>query len=186
MPLGPRLIVDPGKGIGAIRFGATVETVERHMDASCEIKTEDKCIYVRQAVEFAFEDGVVSGIRAYRRDRRVNGTNEPQFYGTFRGILFPTIMLGLFRHVVIEEFGEPQKIEPLSGPDGQVERHTYDGVLFEYDKLENGNIVLAAIEVVPSKTAKPGPQRKSGQPDVPDSTTAAPPAPEGAPSTPAP
>ncbi len=70
----------------------------------------------------------------------------------------PEIMLGLHRHIVIEEFGEPSKKEPLSGPDGQVEKHTYPGVVLEYDKIENGNTILAAITVVPDKKAPPYPK----------------------------
>ena len=39
-PVGPRQMVVPGRGITAIRFGATVETIERHMQAPCDVKTE--------------------------------------------------------------------------------------------------------------------------------------------------
>ncbi len=159
VPTGPRLVVVPGKGLSAIRFGTTVETLARHMAAPCDIQTEAKCIYVRQALEFDLKEGVVSGMKAHRRDRQVQGAPGDQFYGTFFGSALPEIMLGLHQHVVIEEFGEPQKREPLQGPDGQTERHFYDGVIFEYDKIENGNVVLSAIEVVPSLTAPPGPQK---------------------------
>jgi hypothetical protein len=158
LPTGPRMIIDPGQGISAMRFGATFETLERHMGAPCDIKTEDKCIFVDQAVEFTMKDGVVVGMKAHRRDRQIAGASG-KYYGTFFGIMFPKIVLGLHKHVVIEEFGEPQKIAPLRGPDGQLEAHTYDGVILEYDKLKNGNVVLSAFEVVPSKTAQRGPQK---------------------------
>lgn len=155
-PVGPRLVFVPGKGAGAIRFGATVETIERHMGAPCDKKTEERCLYVRAAVEFFLEDGVLVRIKAHRRDRKVSDppAKGDKYYGSLRGIVFPKIMLGLHQHVVVEEFGEPKKKEPVSpaGADGLVARHYYDGINFEYDKIENGNTVLSAIEVYPSET----------------------------------
>lgn len=161
-PVGPRLVFLPGKGVGAIRFGATVETIERHMEASCDEKTEKRCIYVRQAIEFFLEDGKLARIRASRRDRAVPDApaKGDQYFGSLRGIVQPKIMMGLHRHIVVEEFGEPVKKESIDppGPDGQLDKHFYDGIIFEYDKIENGNIVLGGIEVYPSATAKtPGP-----------------------------
>ncbi len=70
-PIGPALVVVPGVGLSAIRFGATFDTVERHMGAPCDIRTENRCGYVRQAVEFTMTDGVVSGMSVQRRDRQV-------------------------------------------------------------------------------------------------------------------
>lgn len=157
-PVGPRLVFVPGKGVGAIRFGATVETIERHMEGPCDQKTEERCLYVRQALEFFLKDGELVRIRAHRRDHRVDGAPEKgdQYFGSLRGVLPPKVMMGLHRHVVVEEYGKPDKKEPINppGPDGQVERHFYDGVILEYDKIENGNTVLGAIEIYPSKTAK--------------------------------
>lgn len=155
-PVGPQLVFLPGKGVGPIRFGATAETIERHMGAPCDKKSESRCLYVRAAVEFFLEDGVLVRIKAHRRDRVVADppAEGEKFYGTLAGIVEPRIMLGLHRHVVLEEFGEPKKKEEVSppGPDGLVDRHSYDGINFEYDKIENGNTVLAAIEIYPSKT----------------------------------
>lgn len=158
--MGPALVVVPGIGLSAIRFGATFETVERHMGAPCDIRTENRCAYVRQAVEFAMTDGVVSGMSVQRRDRQVTdaGAFPEKLYGAFNGLMAPQVMLGLHRHIVIEEFGEPSKKEPLFGPDGQVERHVYQGVVLEYDQIENGNTVLAAMIVVPDKNAPPHPK----------------------------
>ncbi len=147
--VGPRLLVQPGKGVGPIYIGATVETIERHMEAPCDIKTQDRCVYVKQAVEFFLEDGVMARVKAHFRDRPVAGSDEP--YGTFNGGMLPEILMGLHRHVVVEEFGKPQRTEAvaLSGATGLVERAFYDGVILEYEKIENGNVVLAGFEVVP-------------------------------------
>jgi len=154
--VGPRLVLMPGKGAGAIRFGATVETIERHMEGPCDKVTAERCLYARQAVEFFLTDGKVSRIKAHRRDRKVTdpAPGKDEYFGTLAGIVQPTILLGLHRHVVLEEYGEPSKKEEVSppGPDGLVDRHYYDGIVFEYDQIENGNIVLAAIEIQPSQT----------------------------------
>lgn len=164
LPIGPRLIVVPGKGAGAIRFGANFETVKRLMGAECDFETETRCGYVKQAIEFEMKEGVVARIKAYRRGREVAGatSEEQKYYGSFRGVVRPKLMLGLHRHVVIEEFGEPVSKSPLKGKEGQVERHEYDGIAFEYDKIENGNVVLSVIDVTPSKTAKEGVQSQPG------------------------
>ncbi len=165
-PVGPPLVFLPGKGVGAIRFGATVETIERHMQAPCDKKTEDRCLYVRAAVEFFLEDGVVKRIKAHRRDRKV--TDPPadgeKFYGSLSGLVQPRIMMLLHRHVVLEEFGEPKKKEEISPPgsDGLVERHFYDGINLEYDKIENGNVVLSGIEIYPSETPYAAPRADGG------------------------
>ncbi len=158
-PVGPRLVVQPGKGLGAILFGATRETIERQMQAPCDIQTKTRCAYIKQAVDFTLEDGVLVRAKAHLRDRPVPGTGGKQRFGTFRGGMRPRIMLGLHRHVVLEEYGEPRRKETISLPKsetGTVARHFYDGLILEYDRIENGNIVLAAFEVFPSEGEKEG------------------------------
>src|SRR5688572_26228170 len=59
MPVGPKQVVVPGQGITAMRFGATVETLERHMQAPCDVKTESRCLYIKQAIEFSLDKGVM-------------------------------------------------------------------------------------------------------------------------------
>jgi hypothetical protein len=169
-PVGPRLVLLPGKGAGPIRFGATVETIERHMEGPCDKKTDDRCLYVRAAIEFFLEDGKLQRIKAHRRDREVTNppANGEKYYGSLRGIVLPQIMLGLHRHIVLEEFGEPKEKKAVSppGPDGLVDRHSYEGIRFEYDTIENGSTVLAAIEIYPSQSpyAPPLPPKPKGPP----------------------
>ncbi len=157
-PSGPPLQVLPGQGVGPIRFGATFATVARHMQRPCDERTETRCLYIDQAVDFTMKDGVVDGIYAVRRDRpappRANG--KPRYFGTFFGGLPPDLSLGVHKHIVLEELSPPERIETLPTPDqnGTVERHYYDGLVLEFDKLPNGNTVLGAIRVSPSKTAK--------------------------------
>lgn len=147
----------PGQGIGPIRFGATFDTVERHMTRPCDERSETRCLYVHQAVDFTMKDGVVSDIYVVRRDRPAPPTKsgEQRYFGTFFGRLATDIALGLHKHVVDEELRAPDRVEKLPAPDanGTVERYYYDGLVLEFDKLENGATVLAAMRILPSKTA---------------------------------
>ncbi len=154
-PVGPSKVIVPGKGVNAVRFGTNLENLERHMEAPCDIKSGDvetklRCVYVDQAAEFELEQGLVSKMKFHRRGRKVQqeGSGEQKYFGSFRGGMRPKIMFGLHRHIVVEEFGEPLKKEELKGPDGQVERHFHKGVIFEFDQIENKNIVLSGIEVI--------------------------------------
>lgn len=160
--VGPTLIIQQGKSIGPIYFGATTQTIERLMQAPCELKTETSCIYVAQAVEFTLNDGVMVRAKAHLRNRPVPGSEE--VFGLFNGGMPPKLALGLHRHIVLQEFGKPRRAEeiPLTGATGLVSRDYYDGLILEYDKIENGNTVLAAFEVVPSdKSVAAGASTKS-------------------------
>ncbi len=152
LPSGPVLAVLPGRGLGPIRFGATVATIERHMEMPCDAKTETLCRYRERAVDFHLADGVLRRVEV-QGDERPYGDKE-QTYGVFNGLLLGGAQLGMYRNIVIEEFGEPDKTELSPEPGNPVRRDSYDGVVLEYDKLHNGNVVLAGIVVTPSKTAK--------------------------------
>jgi hypothetical protein len=150
-PIGPRQLVVPGRGITAIRFGATVDTIERHMQAPCDMKTESRCLYVKHAMDFTLEKGVLVRAKVERRDRPVPGV-PGQVYGTFHGGMAPAVMLGLHRHIVHEEFGPPDRSEAVPAPLGLglVQRDFYSGLTLEYDRIANGNLVLSALEVFPA------------------------------------
>lgn len=145
IPVGPLLGIFPGKGIGAIRFGASPETVERLMEAKCNEKTETSCRYSAHAVEFRFDGGVVSEIRVHG-DERPFGDDASVTYGVFNGRFPQGAALGMYPQFVIEALGEPKRKEAVSdGKSATVERHYYEDMLLEYDKLANGNVVLAGV-----------------------------------------
>ena len=186
-PVGPTLVILPGTGVDAVRFGTNLKKLQQLMGASCDILTETRCVYVDRAAEFTLKDGVVSGMKFHRRGRVVSeeGGKEPRYYGSFNGGMRPNLMFGLHRHIVEEEYGAPKKKEPLAGPDGQVERHIYDGVILEYDRLENQNIVLAGIEVIPATQEDAPAPKAAGSAPAPKAAGSAP-APKAAGSAPAP
>lgn len=158
LPVGPPLEILPGQGIGPIRFGATFATVERHMANPCDERTETKCIYVKQAVEFTMKDGVVAHIQLHRRDRPAGKTAEgkPRYYGSYYGGLHPEIVMGLHKHVAVAELQKPERVESLPKPDpnGTIERHHYPGLIVEYDRIPNGNTVLGGFQILPAPDAK--------------------------------
>ncbi|HSC86345.1 MAG TPA: hypothetical protein VLC09_03710, partial [Polyangiaceae bacterium] len=82
--VGPELVVVPGVGLSAIRFGATFDTLERQMTAKCEVRTETRCTFVDQAVDFTMKDGVVVGMKVNRRGRAVPGI-PGRLFGFFKG-----------------------------------------------------------------------------------------------------
>ena len=163
-PVGPRQAIVPGKGITAIRFGATPETIQRHMQAPCDVKTETRCLYVKQAIDFTLEKGVLVRAKAERRDRPVPGVPD-QAFGTFYGGMAPDITMGLHRHIVHEEFGPPDRSEAFSPSTGLglMHRDFYAGLTLEYDRISNGNEVLSAMEVFPADNpAQPRPAASRG------------------------
>jgi hypothetical protein len=89
IPVGPKLSIEPGQGLGPIRFGAHLETVERLIGEPCEQKLEQPggvvaCRYSAQAVEFFLEDGKVTRMRVHRLGRPFQP--EPKLdFGIFNG-----------------------------------------------------------------------------------------------------
>ena len=75
------LAIQAGQGVGPIRIGATVATIERLMAAPCEVKTESVCRYIKRAVEFDLDkSGVTDRIVVHRHDRPAgpDAKGEPQ------------------------------------------------------------------------------------------------------------
>src|SRR5687768_3808894 len=69
LPSGPMLAIFAGQGVGPIRVGATVATIQRHMALPCDVKTATHCRYIGRGVEFELKNGAVERIRAHRAGR---------------------------------------------------------------------------------------------------------------------
>jgi hypothetical protein len=155
VPIGPRLAILAGEGIGPIRFGATVATIERLMEAPCEMKTPDRCRYIRQAVEFELKDGVVNRIVIHRHERPAgpDAQGTPQFYGFFNGGIPPYLGLGMIPSAIQKELGPPVSVEKVTAPNDfdTVERDTYPGMVLEYDRYTNGNLILGGVILTKAK-----------------------------------
>lgn len=150
----PPLSVIPGEGLGPVRFGATLATIERLLNAPCteKIPANDTqnlvCRYRAHAVEFHIKDGAVHKMHAHGSERSfgeaVNANRDT--YGIFNGMVAPGIALGMYKKVVSKELGPAQRVETLEQEGvGVVARHHYQGMTLEYDRLKNGNIVLASV-----------------------------------------
>ena len=151
--MGPRFAILPGKGIGPLRIGATVATIERHMQAKCEELSRDRCRYFTQAVEFELVDGVTRSIFIHRVDRKAGGVaadGTPRVYGVFNGVILPDLMLGMTPEAIQEHLGQPKRREKApANPHGTEEVHHYDGLLLEYDRIpETGLLALGGVKIV--------------------------------------
>jgi hypothetical protein len=89
VPSGPVLAILAGKGVGPIRIGATVATIERQMQKKCDVKTDKMCRYIDRAVEFDLENGEVKTIRVERPGRPAgkDQSGNERHYGIFHGAI---------------------------------------------------------------------------------------------------
>lgn len=158
-PSGPALPVLAGQGVGPIRIGATVATIERHMAAPCEVKTDEVCRYLTRGVEFNLEKGVTKSVHIHRAGRPAGKDAEGNDaeYGFFNGAIPPDLMLGMIPSAIQEHLGKPKHIDrrDVLGEAYNVEVHHYDGMRIEYDRLTNGNLVMGGILILkePPSTA---------------------------------
>src|SRR5512145_277599 len=135
IPAGPSFAVEAGAGLGPIRFGSTVATVERHMQTKCEELTDKYCRYVAAGIELELTQGAVSGIVIHRFDRPIAGDLSRK-WGTFAGGIPPAVRMMMVPEAVMEYLGKPKRTEVVTGdnPNWTVRRDTYDGMILEYDK----------------------------------------------------
>ena len=150
---GPALAIQAGKGVGPIRIGATVATIERLMDLKCETLTDRVCRYATRAVEFELEKGVVTSIRVHRPYRPAGGKNpdgQPRIYGIFNGMIPPDVQFGMTVPGAQMTLGKPRRVEKVTDElFGTRELHYYDGMVLEYDKVGDAPLVLGGVRIVP-------------------------------------
>ena len=153
IPQGPRLGIFAGEGVGAIRFGANVGTIERLMEVPCEIRTEDACRYIGRGVEFFLKDGVTDEIHTHRLGRPT--TPKPRTFGIFNGQTPQEVAFMMLAPAARGLLGKPLKTEKVvdGGDAHTVEVDTYDGLRVEYDQLPNGNVAVGGMIVVKSQKA---------------------------------
>jgi hypothetical protein len=158
LPEGPVLAIQAGQGVGPIRIGATVATIERLMAAPCEVKTESVCRYIRRAVEFDLDkNGVTERIVVHRHDRPAgpDAKGEPRVYGFFNGAIPPGVGLGMIPKAVLEILGPPLSSERVTSANdfSTVDRDTYPGgMVLEYDEYQkSGRVMLGAVIITKPK-----------------------------------
>ena len=177
VPIGPRLAILAGTGVGPIRFGATVATIERLMEAPCELKTADVCRYMGRGVEFLLENGVTKTVHIYRAGRPAgkDAAGQDAEYGFFRGAIPPDLQLGMVPAAIQEHLGQAQSIDKsdATGPGERVETHHYRGLTIVFDRLENGNLVMAEMIVFKPPVAEGAASATASAP-TPTASTARP------------
>ena len=151
IPVGPKLPIMPGKGLGPIRFGARLDTIERLMGEPCAEKREEPpgtlvCRYAAQAVEFYLEGGGVTKIHAHRLARPFNPDSKADF-GIFNGSFVEGASFGMLVGGAQESLGKPKAVRQVEGENAfsTVEVHEYDGFLLEYDRLGPERLVLGGV-----------------------------------------
>jgi hypothetical protein len=160
MPTGPRLAILAGQGVGPIRIGATVKTIERHMQAPCDLVDDKRCRYIARAVDFGLADGKVKRIEVHRAERPAgkDKAGKERRFGIFNGAIPPDFQTMMHKHVIFEHLGPPLRQETVKDQAEfkTEERHFYEGMTVEYDRLENGNLVLGAVIIEkPGKVSSP-------------------------------
>lgn len=143
---GPRLAVVAGQGVGAIRLGASVATVERLMELPCDEKTPTLCRYHARAVEFQFDaEGKLRRIVAHRQARKAGAAT----YGLFNGAIPPDLMFGMIPAAIQQHLGPPERV--VEGNEGAApeafQQHVYKGMVLEYDKISTGRTVLGGVRI---------------------------------------
>jgi hypothetical protein len=149
-PAGPSFAIMAGEGLGPVRFGATVATIERLMEGKCEELSERHCRYIRAGIEYELKDGVVSGIVVYRHDRPVEGS-PGKFWGRTRCAIPPDItprMVAGYVHSVLGKPESHESVETVNANRTALREH-YQGLDLEYDRGEyTKELVLGSIRVL--------------------------------------
>ena len=150
IPVGPTLAILPGQGLGPIRFGAHLDTIERLIGEPCEEKTEEAghtlCRYSAQAVEFVLTNGEVTEIRAHRLGRPFKPGTKAD-YGIFNGRFESGAAFGMVPGGVQELLGKPKASRTVEGenPNHTVEIYEYDGATLEFDRISPQSVVLGGV-----------------------------------------
>ena len=152
LPVGPRLAIVAGAGVGPIRIGATRETIERLMEAPCEEATETLCRYVTRAVEFRLKDGKTDQIRVHQQQRPAGGKDpngQPRLFGVFNGFIPPGASFGMLPAAIQELLGPAKRVEQVAEPGIYNTRqlHYYEGMVLEFDMFSNGNLILGGARI---------------------------------------
>lgn len=160
IPVGPKLPIEPGKGLGPIRFGAHLETIERLIGEPCEQKLEEPggvtvCRYSAQAVEFFLEGGKVTRMRVHRLGRPFKP--EPKLdFGIFNGGFVQGGSVGMLMGATQELLGQPKAVRKLEGdalnnPYSTVEVHEYEDFALEYDQVGPDRVLLGGVTLTAPK-----------------------------------
>lgn len=152
--MGPNLPILPGEGVGPVRFGARLETIERLIGEPCEEKREEAggavvCRFSAHALELVLRGGLLKEIRVHRTGRPFKP--EPKLdFGIYNGRFESGAALGMLEVGVQELLGKPRSVRKVDKPEAEnpnltVAVHEYDGFTLEYDQLGPERVVLGGV-----------------------------------------
>lgn len=172
-----------GEGIGPIRFGATIATVERLMALPCQEKTATFCRHSDRGVNFFFnEEGALVEMYIGRTDRK-DPKDATKAFGVFNGLFTKRATLGMIPEAIIEIVGKPTRVEKVNDDpiNATAERHHYPSMVLEYDFIqETGKLALSGIVLRPApgkvipKPTMPAPAPSAATPATATSAAAVP------------
>jgi len=165
LPSGPMLAIFAGQGVGPIRIGATLPTIQRHMALPCDVKTPTHCRYIGRGVEFELKNGVTERIRVHRAGRAAgkDAAGVEREYGFFNGAIPPDLRFGMTPAAIQEHLGPPERVEKIEPavPNQTAERHFYPGLVVEYDRHTNGNLIMGGVVIEKKASEAPAPSTGS-------------------------
>lgn len=150
IPVGPKLPIVPGEGVGPIRFGAKLDTIERLIGEPCEEKTEAAglvtCRYSAHAVDFVLDDAGLEQIRVHRLGRLFRPGSKLE-YGIYNGGFESGVNMGMLPAGVTELLGKPTAIRKVEGENlhQTVEVYEYPGVILELDQTKPDKLALGGV-----------------------------------------
>lgn len=119
------------------------------MELPCEVRDEKACRYIARAVEFELKNGVTERIRVHRAGRFAgkDASGVEREYGFFNGAIPPDLQFGMVPKAIQEHLGAPERVETLepAPPNQTAERHYYPGLIVEYDRHANGNLIMGGV-----------------------------------------
>jgi hypothetical protein len=151
-PTGPRFAVLPGEGVGPIRPGATVATLERHMQSKCEQLLPTSCRYIRHGLEFHLDEkGVMTRLHIHRPGRSAGKKEDggELAWGPFNGAIPPDLVFGMIPKAIQEHLGPPKRVAQgdQNAYPGTAEQHYYEKMVLEYERLPSDSLVMAGIRI---------------------------------------
>jgi len=156
VPHGPAFAIEAGQGLGPVRFGATVATIERLVGSKCDEVSDKFCRYVLAGIEFELSKGAVSGINVYRHDRPVEGS-PGKLWGRTQCAIPPDITPRVVLNYARSKLGKPLSSEEVKSenPNRTALIDTYKGLVLEYDRGEHTqDLILGSIRVTKTDRVK--------------------------------
>jgi hypothetical protein len=116
------------------------------MQAPCEENKPGLCRYLSRGADFEFVQDKLARIKLSRPGRVADSGKT---YGSFNGAIPPDIRFGMLPWAVAQVLGPPRRVEKpaVAGVNRTLRADYYDGIVIEYDQLDNGNLIFSGVRI---------------------------------------